>query len=125
MLLSFCIRESFSKWRFKIAFLRYSTVIMEARLPVKYLQRALNHQALALVMAVVVVQWIYHYVSRRNDKRLWRSVKYEEVYLRDYANVPEAMTGLDRYLTFYNTQRSHQSLGYKTPQQVFIENKVT
>jgi len=56
-------------------------------------------------------------------ERLWRSVKYEEVYLKDYANVPEAITGLNRYFRFYNSQRPHQSLGYKTPEQIFFSNK--
>lgn len=56
-------------------------------------------------------------------ERLWRSVKYEEVYLKDYANVPEAINGIDRYFHFYNTQRPHQSLGYKTPEQVFFSHK--
>lgn len=53
-------------------------------------------------------------------ERLWRSVKYEEVYLKDYANVPEALRGLDDYFRFYNTQRHHQALGYRTPEQVFL-----
>jgi putative transposase len=53
-------------------------------------------------------------------ERLWRSVKYEEVYLKDYANVPEAICGLDGYFRFYNTQRHHQALGYRTPEQVFL-----
>jgi putative transposase len=52
-------------------------------------------------------------------ERLWRSVKYEEVYLKDYDSVSEAINGIDRYFKFYNTQRLHQSLGYRTPQQVF------
>jgi len=56
-------------------------------------------------------------------ERLWRSVKYEEVYLKDYANVPEAIKGINRYFKFYNTQRPHQSLGYKTPEQVYFSNK--
>lgn len=43
-------------------------------------------------------------------ERLWRSVKYEEVYLKDYANVLEARTGLGNYFTFYNQERLHQSL---------------
>lgn len=57
-------------------------------------------------------------------ERLWRSVKYEEVYLKDYANVPEAINGLNRYFKFYNTQRPHQSLGYRTPEQVYFSNKI-
>ena len=52
-------------------------------------------------------------------ERLWRSVKYEEVYLKDYANVPDAINGLDNYFRFYNTRRHHQALGYRTPEQVF------
>jgi putative transposase len=56
-------------------------------------------------------------------ERLWRSVKYEEVYLKDYATVPEAINGIDRYFQFYNTRRPHQSLGYKTPEQVFFSHK--
>lgn len=51
-------------------------------------------------------------------ERLWRSVKYEEVYLNDYSCVPEAVARLDRYLRFYNTQRLHQSLSYRTPAEV-------
>ena len=53
-------------------------------------------------------------------ERLWRSVKYEEVYLKDYANVPEAIDQLSKYFSFYNTQRPHQALGYRTPEKVFF-----
>jgi len=52
-------------------------------------------------------------------ERLWRSVKYEEVYLKAYESVGEARTGLGTYLEFYNDERPHQSLGYRTPRQVF------
>ena len=52
-------------------------------------------------------------------ERLWRSVKYEEVYLKDYDSVSEVIDGIGRYFRFYNTQRLHQSLGNRTPQQVF------
>ena len=48
-------------------------------------------------------------------ERLWRSVKYEEVYLHAYDSVVEARAGIGRYLTFYNEQRPHQALGYQTP----------
>ncbi len=51
-------------------------------------------------------------------ERLWRSVKYEEVYLRDYETVPALHQGLKRYFTFYNSERPHQSLGYLTPAEV-------
>lgn len=52
-------------------------------------------------------------------ERLWRSVKYEEVYLHDYADVPQAIKGLGRYFKFYNHERIHQSLDYKTPAAVY------
>jgi putative transposase len=53
-------------------------------------------------------------------ERLWRSVKYEEVYLNDYGNMSEAVRGLGNYFRFYNTERLHQSLGYGTPLQVYM-----
>jgi putative transposase len=52
-------------------------------------------------------------------ERLWRSVKYEEVYLHDYSNPREARQGLARYFNFYNFERPHQSLNYQTPAQVY------
>ena len=54
-------------------------------------------------------------------ERLWRSVKYEEVYLKAYQNGTEARKGIDAYLDFYNQERPHQALGYRTPGQVFEE----
>jgi putative transposase len=53
-------------------------------------------------------------------ERLWRSVKYEEVYLKDYGDVDEAREGLDGYFKFYNTSRPHQGLGYRTPWEVHV-----
>lgn len=55
-------------------------------------------------------------------ERLWRSVKYEEVYLHDYENVVEAKEGINSYMDFYNHERLHQSLGYATPSE-FYYNK--
>ena len=52
-------------------------------------------------------------------ERLWRSVKYEDVYLKDYAGVPEAREGLGRYFRFYNTERIHEALAYNTPAAVY------
>ena len=54
-------------------------------------------------------------------ERLWRSVKYEEVYLKAYHNGAEARLGIGAYLDFYNRERPHQALGYRTPGQVFEE----
>ena len=48
-------------------------------------------------------------------ERLWRSLKYEEVYLNDYDNLVDARAGIGRYWTFYNDRRPHQALGYQTP----------
>jgi len=53
-------------------------------------------------------------------ERLWRSLKYEEVYLRDYRVVPEARTGIGRWFHFYNHERPHQSLGYRTPAGLYL-----
>lgn len=54
-------------------------------------------------------------------ERLWRSIKYEEVYLKAYQNGSEARRGIGTYLAFYNQERPHQALGYRTPGQVFQE----
>ncbi len=53
-------------------------------------------------------------------ERLWRSVKYEEVYLRAYGTVAEARASIGRYLDFYNTRRPHSSLGRQTPDQAYF-----
>ena len=55
-------------------------------------------------------------------ERLWGSVKYEEVYLKNYATPLEAITGLKEYFYFYNNTRPHQSLNYKTPAQIYFKN---
>ena len=52
-------------------------------------------------------------------ERLWRSVKYEEVYLKDYSSVRDARVNLERYFDFYNNERPHQSLEYKTPSEIY------
>jgi putative transposase len=52
-------------------------------------------------------------------ERLWRTVKYEEVYLKAYSNGREAKADLNAYFRFYNAQRPHQALGYRTPAEVF------
>jgi putative transposase len=51
-------------------------------------------------------------------ERLWRSVKQEEVYIKDYQNVAEARAGLNQYFRYYNQERMHQALDYRTPQSV-------
>jgi putative transposase len=56
-------------------------------------------------------------------ERLWRTVKYEEVYLHDYTAPPMAVEGLKRYFQFYNKERLHQSLNYKTPEEVYRNRK--
>jgi putative transposase len=52
-------------------------------------------------------------------ERLWRSVKYEDIYLRGYETVPQLYEGLGRYFPHYNTERMHQSLDYRTPAAVY------
>jgi putative transposase len=53
-------------------------------------------------------------------ERVWRSLKYEDIYLRDYESVKEAREGIDRYFCFYNNARPHQSLGYRCPREVYL-----
>ena len=55
-------------------------------------------------------------------ERLWRSVKYEEVYLKDYQSVSDAERGLKAYFQFYNQDRLHQALEYQTPLQVYYQS---
>ena len=55
-------------------------------------------------------------------ERLWKSVKYEEVYLRAYVSVSEAKAGLARYFAFYNTRRPHSSLDRLTPDQFYFNS---
>jgi hypothetical protein len=51
--------------------------------------------------------------------RLWRSVKYEDIYPKNYVDIPELLLGLTEYFAFYNGERYHQALSYKTPDQVY------
>lgn len=53
-------------------------------------------------------------------ERLWRSVKYEEVYLKSYQSVKEARRSLAQYFDFYNNRRIHQALGYSTPAEIYL-----
>ena len=53
-------------------------------------------------------------------ERLWRSVKYEEVYIKAYENVAEAKRGIGNYLSFYNERRRHQALNRLTPEEVYV-----
>ena len=52
-------------------------------------------------------------------ERLWRSVKYEDIYIKDYERVPELESGLTTYFRFYDEERPHQSLDYRTPGEVY------
>jgi len=58
-------------------------------------------------------------------ERLWRSLKYEDVYIKAYASVPEARHGIGGWLSFYNDERLHQALGYRTPCEVFQASPMT
>ena len=58
-------------------------------------------------------------------ERLWRSLKYEEIYLRDYALVQEARAGIGKWFRFYNHPRPHQSLGYRTPRNCTWDEEST
>ena len=53
-------------------------------------------------------------------ERLWRTVKYEDIYIKDYSTPRELHNGLDVFFLKYNTKRPHQSLDYKTPEEVYL-----
>jgi len=57
-------------------------------------------------------------------ERFWRSVKYEEIYLREYKTILELYTGIKEYIDFYNSGRGHQSLKYNTPISVYFEKTI-
>src|ERR1051326_1108712 len=56
---------------------------------------------------------------------LWRSVKYEEVYLHEYISPKEARSHLQKYFDFYNQRRLHQALGYQTPAEVYFQKPLS
>ena len=56
-------------------------------------------------------------------ERLWRSLKYEDIYLKDYESVKDLLKGLEIYFWFFNNERPHQSLGYNTPSQIYFGAK--
>jgi len=53
-------------------------------------------------------------------ERFWRSLKYENIYINHYGNIPEAKKGIEKYINFYNFERFHQSLDYKTPGEIHL-----
>lgn len=57
-------------------------------------------------------------------ERLWGSVKYEEVYLHHYQTVSEARNGLAKYFPFYNMELLHKSLGYQTPYEIYVKDRI-
>jgi putative transposase len=57
-------------------------------------------------------------------ERLWRSVKYEDIYLKRYEAVPPLQAGLSAYFPFYNTERPHQALDYRTPAEVYRASRL-
>ena len=61
--------------------------------------------------------------AARAVERFWRTLKYEDVYLRNYQTGSELRAGLSKYFQYYNYQRPHQSLGYRTPARVLMEGK--
>jgi putative transposase len=56
-------------------------------------------------------------------ERLWRALKYEDIYLRDYESVKEVRDGVKSYFNFYNNERPHQSLNYRIPKDVYFNEK--
>jgi len=56
-------------------------------------------------------------------ERLWRSLKYENIYINDYQTVRDARQGIDAYFVLYNTERLHQTLGYITPAELYYSGR--
>ena len=63
------------------------------------------------------------YIDNIFTERLWRSLKYEEVYLKSYQDIEDARNNIADYFQFYNERRPHQSLDYQTPAEVYYQNK--
>jgi len=57
-------------------------------------------------------------------ERLWRSLKYEDIYLKGYESLREVRNGLNMYFEFYNEKRPHQGLKYRTPAEVYFKNRL-
>lgn len=55
-------------------------------------------------------------------ERMWRSLKYEQIYLNEYESMPELKASVERYYQFYNSERFHQSLEYRTPDEVYYDS---
>ena len=68
---------------------------------------------------VVFLQSQGHCMNRKRVQRLWRTVKYEDVYLKGYDSMTDLTLGLTAYFDFYNSERPHQSLSNLTPNQVY------
>jgi putative transposase len=58
-------------------------------------------------------------------ERVWRTIKYEDIYIKDYQTMTELKEGLETYVTFYNSKRYHQSLDYATPDEIYDQAFVT
>jgi len=57
-------------------------------------------------------------------ERFWRTFKYEDIYIKDYESVKEAKEGISKYINFYNNERSHSSLEYQTPAEVYYGTNI-
>lgn len=57
-------------------------------------------------------------------ERLWRTVKYEEIYLHQYQTIPEVRSGLAKYFPFYNQERIHEALDYRTPYELYVKDRM-
>ena len=101
----------------EVASPRSSTATREATSPVSGSPGPFWRQA----SGIKISRWTGRgrYVDNIFTERLWRTVKYEEVYLTEYETPRDARQGLSRYLHFYNEQRLHQALGYRTPAQIY------
>jgi len=73
------------------------------------------------VSPAMIIVWAIAIYRNVFVERLWRSVKYEDIYPNGYATMMDANQGLTRYFVFYNDERPHQALKYRTPAEVHAE----
>jgi putative transposase len=102
-----------------IRHLRYSIQTREYNIPVRHFTGALKDHSVQISM-----DGKGRYMDNTFIERLWRSVKYEKIFLEEFETVLELLSGLKEYFEFYNFERPHQSLAGKTPAEIYYGREV-
>ena len=101
--------------------LTFLTLTRVVNLPPRISQKYLLMEKLVFRWTERVERWIMFFGAARAVERFWRTIKYEDIYLKEYKDGKDLFDGLQSYVQFYNHERKHQSLLYLTPNQVFNE----